>query len=247
MLLHGLGRCTVPIVMGDFNVDILVGSQGDPFAETPGRSEHHSDRRHILNSFMRSHKLKIIPCRRIEGSPGGPFANLAATSPITRFPSGLQTGLPSRLDFALSRRITDMRFSHCWECCVADHCLGRLECHKFRVSKPVRPPRSWHCVDEPAMRLTLDLALPDRFTDVHDLHRLCLSFQNQFRCPQSAASRRLSREPESIKLLRHRLLACRTGADRLICAQELLQARRHIQHTLKRIQEINGFHVGGSI
>ena len=47
-LMNSRMRMAVTLLAGDFNVDLLPGSVGDPFAEKPGRAEHHADRRLLL-------------------------------------------------------------------------------------------------------------------------------------------------------------------------------------------------------
>ena len=92
------------VLLGDFNVDMLPGSIGDPFADLPKRAQKHSDERLMLQQAMDACKLEFVSFGSVSGCCPDASHPSCVDLPISRIPSGNQAGTPSCLDHVAARR-----------------------------------------------------------------------------------------------------------------------------------------------
>lgn len=120
-------RSSKVYVMGDFNVDQLPADRADPYGHLDKRTDHHSDRRFQLQCMLNAHTLTILLVSSIVVSPRGPYDGICQTHPITRFPIGGQSVIPSRLDYVARGQNPLAELLDFWSGYLADHCCLALD------------------------------------------------------------------------------------------------------------------------
>ena len=113
------------VVVGDWNVDQLPTLAVDPFADSIGRSNHHFDRRQVLNAWLEAHKLDLTLPEVWFGVPQCFADEFCIRAPISRVPKFVQFStlghIPSLLDYGASSSNTVLSSSIEWENRISDH------------------------------------------------------------------------------------------------------------------------------
>ena len=188
------------VVCGDFNVDQLPTLPNDPWQHL--RSADHSSRaRALLLSLCDTFKFEVVLPLLGSEPTAGPHRSLNEVCSFTRVPSGEQSGLPSFLDYTLSKPHTVSSTRSFWNS-FSDHAfiVSELKC-AFRP-RPRRPKSTWReaCWDS-AVQMVTNTA-PDRFTSIEHLLDYIKHIQAITGDNTPCSLRRSLRETPSIKNIR---------------------------------------------
>ena len=201
------------IALGDWNVDLLPSMACDHWFDVPDRLAHHLDRRIILNEWAANFEFEVFTPASIVSSPGGSWALEAASSPITRIPSGLQIGLPSCLDFAIGSFQLVSNVICDWSLPFSDHALLVFELNlKQTVVK--RPKRNWNLLDfDQCVNDLGDLAFGTDESIVALTDKL-IARQDVHECKLTCAQRRVQRMPFELRQFYKNAANACSDADR---------------------------------
>ena len=182
-------------------------------------------------------------------SPPGKFnAQLRdAHVPVTRVPSGLQEGLPSRLDLCLIFNADVTHFVH-WDVHIADHALleGKWLREKLR---DVEPNGTWHIDDSlkaSCLQARATLLRPTVLSGVtllewwRAVQECCVS-------PLNSRGRNRHREPPGIKAIREQLRTCTCEVSKSALFRELRRQRAHFLTTRRLIRCRAGLRDGRAV
>ena len=138
-------RASSCLFVGDWNVDYLPTLMMDPWCNVPHRSHHHSERRMSLESWADASNLQLFLPSMVVGLPGGHFNEFALACQFSRVPEGVQSHIPSLLDFAVASRSVVKSCELDWENSMSDHAL--LVVTAACVFKKPFPRTHWRCMD----------------------------------------------------------------------------------------------------
>ena len=88
------------ILMGDFNVDVLPSTAGDPYHDLPNRANKHLEERLLLKQVLDGLGMELLQPTVAHGFlPDTAYPERTGV-PVTRVPIGNQPGQPAILDHA---------------------------------------------------------------------------------------------------------------------------------------------------
>ena len=141
---------SIPVLLGDFNSDLLPIQPSGPFADQPDRFEHHRVERQNLFELLNTFGLHILPVGAVKHSP----VKFSSSPPYTRMPLGDQHGLPAFLDCSLSGSpLYAVCMTIDWCDSPSDHAFIHVplpRVHELSTQLAQRRSRAWHPVSHSA-------------------------------------------------------------------------------------------------
>ena len=198
---------TVPVVLGDMNIDILPVQIFDPCAAAPGRREKHKEERGLLYALLAATGLNVsVPCACIS-APSGKWRDQCFLAPISRVPPESSAALPSLLDFCCDRGGLVRSSWLSWSAAPGDHASLIIELGSPLTSRKWCKSH-WNITDKIACAKFMATHLasaPDTWAKCLDAVRFA---QNMFADHQPCRARSANRFPSEAKdllLLAHSL------------------------------------------
>jgi hypothetical protein len=217
---------STPIILGDWNVDLLPDFAEDPWAGRRSHSQVLADaqRKDQLMSFLEASRLVLAVPTEVRSPPGGVFALECLLAPITRLPVGEQANrfLPSAIDFAAGKADAIGKVMLHWRGVPADHAMMQVSVRHCFVHVPQRK-RLWTCTDPEACSASLLMSGCEPFVDATAFHSRVLELQATWADRTTCAQRRRDRIPIHIRSLYARIADTREEHDR-----KFLQRQAHL-------------------
>ena len=156
---------TVPVVLGDHNIDILPVQSFDPWAETPDRSSKHAQERGLLYAWLDATGLSVSVPNACITTPAGRWKDACFLAPVSRIPPEASVALPSLLDYSCHKHGIVRSSWLSWASSPGDHAALFIElgapliarkwakshwivtdkdaCQRFMASHLAEPPDTW--------------------------------------------------------------------------------------------------------
>lgn len=184
----------VPVVLGDFNADLLPTMLIDPWARLPGRAAHHREEREHVDAIASAAGAQIIVPVLSDTPPLDDNAPLEFVGvPFSRLPRGRQVGRPAVLDYALAPATLSIDLTLHWRGAPADH--GLVCATLPRSSWTPRPPTSWYCRCLPDALAWATARCPPCFAEPGTFTDFVRSFQDEWADTRGSAERKRSDGP----------------------------------------------------
>ena len=123
-------------------------------------------------------------------------------------------------------------------------CCHRGSCQNWETNLPTLAPRTWRCKDSSQALDWAKRCAPNKFDDIAGLTTCIAQLQHIHADRRSCAERRLRREPQPIKDLRHQLRTC-TEANRSNRLKKLLfEARVSWLNSMLQIRRVQHVEAG---
>ena len=213
-LLKSKPRGSVPILVGDLNVDYLPIDTYDPWREFRVH-DNHQRRRATLDQLLERFSMRLLPPADVGEPPPGPFREQFRQAYFTRIPIGDQNALPARIDSAaVPADVSDCHLCINWKDVPADHAwLGLTLPPVRRTYSELRRAQTWRPKNSETLTSDVVSELPQAFAGINDLESYCLDVQAKLGDGLSRNQRRKLREPFEIKTARHHLSSSSTSSE----------------------------------
>ena len=229
------------LFLGDWNVDQLPALESDPFQEVPNRTQHHFERRCLLDAWADSLSVQMhLPDIPLSTS-GGEFDEFCLHSPITRIPFAGQDGLPSVLDYAFSDAGLVLSSSFDWKSSPSDHALVAYICNNT-FHAPHRKRKLFKPFNSEQLLCLMSEVCITHDTDVQTRLESIIAVQNQSADQLTCRERRAIRMPDELRQLYRRVSLCTNSAEAWRLRRQAWAARKQwiascrLQAQLQRVQ-----------
>ena len=213
------------LCVGDWNVDQLPILSNDPFKDIVGRSDHHSERRCMLQSWADSLSIEMHLPSSTLSLRGSEYDEFCLHCPITRVPIGLQEGLPACLDYAFASH--DLLRWSCieWAEIAGDHCLTAYECTPvFRL--PHRYKKHWQPFSAEYVMSCMQHVPLSEDVDVESVLSRLAWVQSHCQDNRSCRQRRRERMPTDLRVLYTRIANLQSFEEARTLRREAWARRR---------------------
>ena len=228
------------VLLGDFNVDLLPNTIGDPYAGLPHRAEKHLEERLMLQQALDACRFDFIPFESVSGCTPTAVHPECAAVPITRIPLGDQHGTPACLDHVVARG-AGVKASLWWSAIPTDHAAAVAEIDIQKQQRARFARSTWRCADARRAEEWARDNAPASFDDPIAMSLFVCKMQGLHADTNTCAQRRRHREPAAVKTLRQRAKAATSPQQRQHYLKLAFEGKRHWLKTLAEIRAIANF------